>query len=926
MSVQLIVYPQNYDGNYNVISSTPTEFIVNGIDFIGLNATSYYDSSASNPSQDTIINAPPIFQNSWYRFRSDTPSLPILPSVSSGQIIFYIPPAAVGSVAGVYQKLGNLVVGQQYEVNLAMGSGTEGSIIFQVYDGTTFVNQSIAAVAPAITITHTFTATASDNTVMIYYYTTVSDIVTIDTVGIQPTSGSPSGAIQTLEDGQVICDLYEEEDLPLTLSVDDFKNVAEKVQSYSKAFNLPSTKRNNRIFNTIFEVTRSDDGIIFNPYKRTQCVLKQDGFILFEGYLRLLDVTDKEGEISYNVNLYSEVIALADTLKDRSFRDLDFTELQHDYNYTNIQLSETGNLALTNPLPSGSFAGYAGATNTGVLRYPFVDWSHEYTTTSSGMPKLLTLESSFRPFIKIKYLIDRIFESTPFTYDSDFFNTTDFGKLYMDFNWGADNVPVEVDSTTFETYYFYNLGDGSAVNYATNSFSLMHLSYNIPLVVGITPPNYNDSTNILTSTVLNESYNVDYSYIIENTDTVDRDIECQWLYNGIPIDYSGVQTITAGGTFTYSGNFSQIMANVGDTLQVQFKTDSGTASKVRQLVTAFPTAGASVIWVTGVEAVTSQTILQTLRGELGQWDFLKGLMTMFNLVTLVDEDNPNNILIEPYSDVFIPTATTLNPLTGDTLANRGIQHDWTDKIDVSEMKLTPLTDLNKETIFKFVEDDDDYSFNQYKNQVGGHLYGSYKSNAGDEFNILDGKEEVIAEPFAATVVKPLFDSTPELITPAIYSYSPDDDTSEGFENSPRIMYSNGQKTLSSTTFSVPAQNGSPANALANKFLQFSHLTEIPTSNAAPSTTIDFHFGICQLMSGVGVATPNNLFNLYWLPYYSELYNPNTRTMTLKVNLSPADINTFKFNDRVFIKNRVFRVNKIDYKPNDLATVEFILIP
>ena len=49
-------------------------------------------------------------------------------------------------------------------------------------------------------------------------------------------------------------------------------------------------------------------------------------------------------------------------------------------------------------------------------------------------------------------------------------------------------------------------------------------------------------------------------------------------------------------------------------------------------------------------------------------------------------------------------------------------------------------------------------------------------------------------------------------------------------------------------------------------------------------------------------------------------------MTIKVNLNAADINRFKFNDTVFIKNRVFRVNKIDYKPNDLATVEFILIP
>jgi len=49
-------------------------------------------------------------------------------------------------------------------------------------------------------------------------------------------------------------------------------------------------------------------------------------------------------------------------------------------------------------------------------------------------------------------------------------------------------------------------------------------------------------------------------------------------------------------------------------------------------------------------------------------------------------------------------------------------------------------------------------------------------------------------------------------------------------------------------------------------------------------------------------------------------------MTLKVNLTAADIQMFKFNDTVFIKNRLFRVNKIDYKPNDLATVEFILLP
>ena len=51
------------------------------------------------------------------------------------------------------------------------------------------------------------------------------------------------------------------------------------------------------------------------------------------------------------------------------------------------------------------------------------------------------------------------------------------------------------------------------------------------------------------------------------------------------------------------------------------------------------------------------------------------------------------------------------------------------------MKLTPLTDLNKNTIFKFVEDDEDYAFNVYKKALSGFLYGSKEFDASD-FTIL----------------------------------------------------------------------------------------------------------------------------------------------------------------------------------------------
>tara|TARA_R110002050_G_scaffold155655_1_gene283601 strand:- start:1520 stop:4216 length:2697 start_codon:yes stop_codon:yes gene_type:complete len=898
MSVQLIVYPQSFEGQYNEISSSPTEFIVNGINFANLDSTPAYTSSSSPPYVDTLTNEPATIPNTWYRFRNTAGGTPDLPTNLSGSLILKSVVGS-GSFTGVYQRLTNLVIGQQYTITINLSVSTTGFIITQIANGT-IIYSGGGGNANVTQITDTFTAQSTDSTVMIAYLNTIVGTATITDLSIQPVVGEiPSGATNFLDNGQVIVDLYEDEDIPLTLSVDDFKNIAEKVQSYSKAFNLPATKRNNKIFDQIFEITRSYDGVIFNPYRRTQCVLKQDGFILFEGYLKMLDVTDKEGEISYNVNLYSEVIALADILQDRTFRDLDFTELTHSYDKDNIKKSwnDSGNsIAYTNPSTSGFRDDYT------TLRYPFVDWNHQFILASNtgasgpnnGNTELANLETAFRPFINIKYIIDRIFEATDFTYESAFFNTTDFEKLYMDFNWGGEEPETGVG----------NLSVGDPLVYSTGNYQpLLLYSNDFPSNAG-----YNSSNGVFTAQFDNQSYVINAEFQVSNLNN-SADLKWRWLHKdasgNIIDDFDLTPWLGGGGPFVIPWNISlNKILNQNETLEFQYRS---TLNNSFQSLSSVTVGTAFVL-------ATNNTILQTLRGETGQWEFLKGLLTMFNLVTLPDESNPDNILIEPYSDVFTPTATG-----GTTLANRGIEHDWTEKIDVSQMKLTPLTDLNRKTIFKFVEDEDDYSFMQYKNALGGFLYGSKLYNAGNEFNILDGEEEIIAEPFAATVVKPIMDNFPDFITPAIYAMN-DDANSEGFENSPRIMYNNGIKNTGSTYF-IPAQNGLSSEN-QDSFLQFSHLSSIPSTSA----TLDFHFGECQLFTGVGNSTAQNLFNLYWLPYLSELYNPDTRIMTIKVNLSPADINTFRFNDTVFIKNRVFRVNKIDYKPNDLATVEFILIP
>jgi hypothetical protein len=923
MSTQLILYPQHYTGQHDVTTTTYTigsnEFIVDGVNFNTINASSTYEQLVYDVT-GIITAAPPVIVNTWYRFRTpNVPPQPVYPTELLSHLA--LPGVVTASVNsnGVYQRMSNLIIGQTYDITVVVASAVGlRNLTVWTYNGNTPLTQDAPLGNPitAGTYTQSFTANATEITIAIISAgITVSNML-ISSVSVLAQGAGTSTTLTQLSDGQVICDLYEDENIPLTLSVDDFKNTAEQVQSYSKAFKLPGTKRNNLIFDNIFDITRADDGIVFNPYVKTKSVLKQDGFILFEGYLRLIDIQEKQGEVSYNVNLYSEVVALADMLSDATFADLGFEELEHDYvksNITNSWNDSGTGIVYTNP-DTSTFR-----SDFDTLKYPFVDWNHQMlvangstgTTATLGDPELTLLEQGFRPFIQAKYLIDRIFNQAgfPFSYTSAFFDTDEFEKLYMDFNWGSENE----GAAPLRDAYNNRESNLSLIQNMTQSFVAIAL----PFASG-TSTLWDNTNHRFVSDVANLEVSGSVRIQLENTSGVQtrsssmRFRKCNTGGAVIENIESEDVDIAPSGSGALNATFDTIL-NSGEYLELVAKQDSN-AGDVR--VSTGTTSYLNVVYNNHAASVSSLLIKE--RGETPQWDFLKGLMTMFNLVSIPDKSNPNNILIEPYNDIFLT-----NPNTTEL--------DWTTKVDAEEIKLKPLIDLKKKTIFKFVEDDDDYAFNLYKTSVQGHLYGSKLFDASLSAQnlptILTGKEEIVPEPFAATVIKPLMSQFFDFITPSIYSYNVNDGISEGFANSPRIMYNNGVKTLTSCTYYIPAQNGETFEIMTD-FLQFSHLSAIPIVNTippAPTDTNDFHFGECQMILSPPNPSVNNLFSLYWQPYFNELYNPDTRTMTLKVNLASGDLNTFNFFDIVTIKNRQFRVNKIDYKPNSLATVEFILL-
>jgi hypothetical protein len=925
MSIQLAVFPQTYLDN---------QILVDGINFFGVNGASNTDSTVTSNATLSLMQAnPPTTPNIWYKFRLTAYGTPAVATESGGDVTLNSSGVATGfgTRCGIYQKLSGLIVGEDYTAKIQFAAGQPNNIfIIRVNGDLSTYDFDVTATVSATEFEYTFTASASDDIIILSYGgNSVGNLV------ISEMSVTNAAETVTQWKGQVIVDLYEDEEIPLTLSVDDFKNVAEKVQSYSKDFNLPATKRNNQIFGHLFEVTRTvANPFGFNPYLKTRAVLKQNGIIVFDGMLKLIDIQNRDGEISYNVNLFSVTIALADTLKNKTFDHIDFTELEHNYNKSSIRDSwynSTG-LPLTQQLSTDSYAydSSIGVNNTNVLKYPFVDWSGQilYANGSTGSgatvgtPELTRLEQAFRPWIKIKYLIDRIFSEAGFTYSSSIFEGTDFDRLFMDFNWGGDRLPARLDDTV------YNLSPGTApllaltTSYQTLPFYPMGTTYGVQ--TSQAPATYNTTgtyAHYIVETDNNVLYNIDFSMqfpTVSGNNTVIAYFEYYQASSGNTFSYPysfTISTLAGGGNIqnVWAANF-QITLNTGDRLRPVAKvTNSPTTG------TVYFSNVSSIVFTVSTPTVEATT-LTALRGSLNQWDFLSGLLTMFNLVTLKDESDPGNIIVEPYKDIFIKTNKGLS------LEDRNIKHNWTNKIDEKDITLRPLNDLKKKTVFKYEEDDGDYLFNLYKKSTRGHLYGS-KVFSAEGLTLLEGEEEIVASPFAATVSKPLWTQFTEMVVPTIYS-SGDDGTGKPFDNAPRILYQMDISPVAmSHTYFIPGQYGLSSEN-TNDFFTFSHLTNIPTIVSTPPAggdTVDFNFGECQLIPPIGVATPDNLFNTYWLPYYNQLYDPDTKIMTLKVYLQPGDIATFEFTDFVMIKNRAYRVNRIDYKPDNLSTVEFILI-
>ena len=676
--------------------------------------------------------------------------------------------------------------------------------------------------------------------------------------------------------GEVVLDLFKDEPIPLVLNVDDFTNVAEADASYSKSFDIPGTKNNNIFFNNIFNVTASSD---FDTHKKTKIIVKENTLNTFEGYMQLNDISIKDNIVTYNITIYSEVVNLKESIGNKVFRDLDLSELDNVFNSNNIENSWTGILDLFNPLPANSFAGSTGATTTDVLKYPMVNWAN-IGTSSVGNLSFGYLVDYFRPWVNALYLLQNIFRDAGYTFNSTFLNSTTFNKLFVDFNY--DNSQAVADE--------YADARDIIGTYTTTPTNL-----NATVVIGGNAALYDLATDVITvvdnGTVVELFGNL---YFTASTTIVEATLyHTNTSYPANVASGYVLFSYEAAGNIpgsVMSPSFGSITLDAGEQCWISIRTLSGSASLDPAINDSW------VTWHISADSSTNlNDILLGFRGDTSQWEFFKGFIDMFKLVILVDENNPTNLLIEPYAD----------------WVGAGNELDWTNKIDKDEFLYTPIDGLARDISFNFTEDANAWE-TVALNHPNKWLWG-YNFASGIEIIDKDN-DEVEITPFSDTLVDDISSSNSAM--PRIIDNSA---INGGYalhywENNMRLLYDNGVHSFTGGTYSL----GDFVNQ--SDRLVFSAVNDYPIT----STSKSLRFNTIAEPYDNNVLL-NNLYNTYWAQYIDELYNKDTRIIKVEAFLTADDITKLNFNDTILIKSTRYRIYKIEYRAGAMSKLELITI-
>ena len=687
------------------------------------------------------------------------------------------------------------------------------------------------------------------------------------------------------------------ENIPFTLDISAIEsgNIGQAFGVSSQKLVLPPTNNNNEFFGNLYDVGSSPSTSFI---KTVPCQVLQDGTEIFTGKLYLESVvTDNQGNDLYNIVVVNETVDFGFLIKDKTFSDLDFSPYDHDYTYDNIQDSWDKTLL-------------DGAVFYPLINYGFdVDNPTDTQVKSGGDPRTFTNYNSpiqvddFKPAIRVRDCLDTIFASVGYEYTSSLFSSGSYtDDIYLlateDDKKGASvNNPI---SQSFLAYTNTNQDYTSTQAVAVVNFPVEFYDnagqYSSPTFTAGEDGSY--------------QFALSFQYEILNYNLVadGRYVTFKIYKNGAPFAVNNVAaqktynlTGAVGGTLQWTTPSYQL--DQTDTIEIYVVyTDLGTGIQTFRIKSSSQSRF-ELIQGPGTNLGANIDLAPIYR-DVSISDFMQGLIEKFNLVIEPVKNKRNVLSIETFNDWI----------------DAGGVVDWTDKVDYNQKWEISHPLQNQPKNIKFTDVEDNIALTQYHKRTTGKLYGEF--DYVSESDLANGKK-TIGSYFAPTPLTGI-DGAPTMILPTL---AEKDDASLSYRRTqfaPRLLYHNGRQdvnnivsTNSTGLFSSGRYWFEDENGVIHQESDYGLASHLQATPAIFGTTRDLHFGNTYSpghynyhQSQFNGQVKSTAFNDYWAFYVNELYDVDSRLVTLNIFLNPTEIPQIQLNDKIFIDGHYYRINKI----------------
>jgi hypothetical protein len=466
-------------------------------------------------------------------------------------------------------------------------------------------------------------------------------------------------------------DTYKDEDISITLNIQNIKDISKLFVDFTQNFSVPASAANNKAFKHYYNADISGG---FQASLRQDATLFLNKELFREGTIELLGVNLEQGKAtSYEAVFFSAGVNLKDLFGEDELTSLDLSAYDHSYEGGVIRGAMEG----TTPLNSGN------------IIYPLIspvgDWHYDSAPNDHSALDIAYHSQNdnhglnyyeLKPAIKLSKIIDAIEAKYGITFTSTFFSDSKFTDLFM---WCHRR----------EGYMFKG---------QENGFTAQKVDYTS--ATGL----FDASTDLYTNNTIITSLIWQYSITSTN------DYQVHWYING---EY--VMSRQHSGSVTNQEVYLNAWLKGGDEIQMRFSPpiDWGgeTITITASNISGRPSENAADVFTATTstsQSFTTDVIVADQMPEQKVYDFITGLVKMFNLV--IEPTSRSKFIVEPLDDWYA----------------LGTNYDITQYADTTSLKVTK-PELYKRISLKYQESDT-YEMRNHRLTNGGLGYGDIRAD------------------------------------------------------------------------------------------------------------------------------------------------------------------------------------------------------